>query len=124
MINRNYSRGMGTGGWIFLIFIVGGLVTIGTKLAPLYLDHNTMSSILDGMAAEQGIVDKRTDDIDGMIRKRFKMNNIRDFDFKKGMKITRPEDKVVVDLDYEVRLPLAGNVDLIAHFDHHTEMRN
>ena len=124
MINRNYSRGMGTGGWIFLIFVVGGVVTIGTKLAPLYLDHNTMSSILDGLASEQGIVDKRTDDIDDMIRKRFKMNNIRDFDFKKGMKITRPEDRVVVDLNYEVRVPLIGNVDLVAHFDHHTEMRN
>lgn len=124
-MNRSFhSRGMSTGGWLFLIFIVGGVVTMATKLAPLYLDHNTMSSVLDAMANEQGIVDKRTDTIEDMIKKRFKLNNIYSFDYKKNMKITRPEDKVVVDLDYEVRVPLIANVELVASFKHHTEMRN
>ena len=124
MINRFHSRGMGMAGWIFLILIVGGAITVGTKLVPLYLDHNTMTQVLDSLAQEQGVVDKRTGDIEEMIKKRFKLNNIRDFDMKNNLKITRPDDKVVATLDYEVRIPLAGNVDLVASFNHVTEMRN
>lgn len=119
-----YQRGLSGAGWMFLIMVIGSVVTVGTKLAPLYLDHNTMSNILDRLAEEKGMVAKRDVDLTNIIKKRFKMNNIRDFDFKNHMTFKRPENRVIIDMNYEVRLPLVYNVDLIASFKKQTVLRD
>ena len=46
----NRQRGISVAGLIMLILIVGGGITAGTKLAPFYLDHNTISTIMEKMA--------------------------------------------------------------------------
>ena len=112
----NRQRGLGVAGWLILIVVFGGITTIGMKLVPLYLDHNTMSNIIDGVAAEPNIGNKRNIDIQEMIINRFKINNIRDFDWKKNLVIKRDSEGVKIILDYEARVPLAGNVDLMAKF--------
>ncbi len=118
------QRGITMPGWIFLILIVGSTVTVGTKLAPLYLDHNTMGNIIDRLAQERGMVKKGNGELTAIIRKRFKLNNIRTFDLKRNMTIKRPENRVVITLDYEVRVPLISNVDLVASFDKQTILRD
>ena len=104
--------------------IIGSGIAIGMKLAPLYLDHNTMSNILDRLAEEKGMVIKGNTELTDIMKKRFKMNNIRNFDFKNHITISRPEDRVVIDMNYEVRLPLVQNVDIIASFEKQTILRD
>ena len=118
------QRGLSMAGWLFLIMIFGSVLTVGTKLAPLYLDHNTMSNILDRLALEQGMVKKGNTELRAIIKKRLKLNNIRKFDLEHNMTLTRPEGRVVIDLNYEVRLPLLHNVDLIAAFEKQTILRD
>lgn len=118
------QRGLSGAGWMFLIMVIGSVATVGTKLAPLYLDHNTMSNILDRLAEEKGMVTKRDVELTNIIKKRFKMNNIRDFDFENHMTFKRPENRVIIDMNYEVRLSLVYNVDLIASFEKQTVLRD
>ncbi len=58
MNSPNRQRGMGAAGWLILILVFGSIITAGTKLAPFYLDHNTMSNIMDKMALEDGMKKK------------------------------------------------------------------
>ncbi len=120
---RNQA-GMGMAGWMFIVFIFGSVLTVGMKLMPPFLDHNTMSNILDGMAAEDGLARKRDFQIANMIKKRFKMNNIRDFKINENLEIKRTRNGVEIVMDYEVRMNLFRNVDLIASFDKAVELRN
>ena len=120
----HHQRGITMPGWIFLILVVGSTVTVGTKLAPLYLDHNTMGNIIDRLAQEKGMVKKGNGELTAIIRKRFKLNNIRTFDLNRNMTIRRPQNRVVITLDYEVRVPLISNVDLVASFDKQTILRD
>jgi hypothetical protein len=108
--------GLGMIGWLFILMLFGGVLTMAMKLVPLYTEHRTMSGVLDGLALEDGLVSKRNVDIQDMILKRFSINNVRDFDWKKNMAIKREEGGVKVVLDYEARVPLMGNVDLVATF--------
>jgi len=119
-----HQRGLSTAGWMFLILIIGAIITVGTKLAPLYIDHNTMSNILDGLAEEKGMVTKGSRELTEIITKRFKLNGIRSFNLKDNMTIKRPGNNLVITLDYEVRLPLVHNVDLIASFEKETIFRD
>jgi hypothetical protein len=112
----NRQKGLGVGGWLILILLFGGALTIGMKLFPVYMDHNTMEGVLDGLAAEEGHSTKRLNDVQDLITKRFRLNNIRDFDFKNKMKIKREAEGVSVTLSYEERIPLVANVELLATF--------
>ncbi|MCH7741583.1 MAG: DUF4845 domain-containing protein [Proteobacteria bacterium] len=118
------QAGMGMAGWMFIVFIFGSVLTVGMKLMPPFLDHNTMSNILDGLAEEDGLAQKRDYQIEAIIKKRFKMNNIRDFKIHENLEIKRTRNGVEIVMDYEVRMNLIKNVDLITSFDKSVELRN
>jgi hypothetical protein len=113
----------GVGSWIFIILVFGGSLSMGLKLVPLYMNHNTMSSVLDAMAEEDGLAARRTNDLQQMMMQRFKMNNIREFDVKENVEIKRSSNGTEIIMDYEVRIPLVQNLDLIAAFEKSVELR-
>lgn len=117
------QSGIGITGWMVLILLFGGGLTIGLKLFPVYSDHNTMAGILDGMAAEKGMAAKRNIDIQNIVEQRFKINNIRDFNLKENLKVARDRDGVVVTIDYQVKMPLVHNLELLASFNKSVELQ-
>ena len=118
------QEGLSFFGWLLMILVFGSAITMGMKLLPLYLDHNTMSGVLDNMAEESGLAGKRQYELEDMIKKRFKVNNVRDFDHKENLEIKRDKSGVEIILDYEVRIPLVHNVDLIASFDKSVSLKD
>jgi len=112
-----YQQGLGAIGWLILVFVFGGLLTFGLKVAPIYADNATIEKILDGVAAEPGVGSKDTGEIDRIIKARFHVNNIRDFDYSKNLTIVRDNAGARLVLSYEVRVPLVYNLDLIASFN-------
>ena len=118
------QQGLSTSGWIFLILIIGGLTTLGMKLAPHYMDFNTITTLLDNMSREQGLVDKRASEIKAMITKRLKLNNIRDFGLDEKLTIKRASDRLIIELNYDAKVPIAGNLQLLATFAHKVELRD
>ena len=97
-----HQRGMSVSGWLFMVLLVGGLVTVGVKLVPHYLDHNTMSRVLDNLAQEKDIGASRVPAIYDMIQKRFKVNGIRDFPIRDYIKVKRTKNGVELLMDYEI----------------------
>jgi len=117
------QRGLSFAGWIFLLLIFGSAMTLGLKLVPAYMDHNTMANVLDGIASEDGHALKPISMIQDLVKKRFKLNNIREFDFKENMKVEAGNNGTTITLDYEVRMNVARNLDLIATFNKQVELR-
>jgi hypothetical protein len=118
------QRGVGFAGWLILILVFGGLLTVGTKLFPVYMDNNTMASLLDKMAEEDGMAEKPKSEIYKIVGNRFKLNNIRNFDVDRSIQVNRGKNGTSVILDYEVRVPVIANLDLIASFNKEVELRN
>ncbi len=120
----NRQKGLGVAGWLVLILLFGGAMTIGMKLFPVYMDHNTIANVLDGLAVQPGLGAKRNSAIEETILQRLKVNNIRDFNMKQNLKLERDNNGVRIILDYEVRVPLVSNVDLVASFDKEVSLQN
>lgn len=118
------QRGVGFAGWLILILVFGGLLTVGTKLFPVYMDHSTMSNLLDKIAEEDGMAEKPKSEINKIVTNRFKLNNIRNFDVDQNIQVNRTKNGTQVVLDYEVRLPVIANLDVIASFNKEVELRN
>jgi hypothetical protein len=118
------QAGMGVGGWLMVLLIIGAVASVASQVVPVYMDHATMSGILDGMAAENGMGLNTDDQLQKIVKSRFKMNNIRDFPIKEELVINRTTNGVELVIDYEIRMPLVKNMDMIASFDKTVELRN
>jgi hypothetical protein len=118
------QRGVGFAGWLILILVFGGLLSVGTKLFPVYTDHSTMSNLLDKMAEEDGMGEKSKSQLYQIVTNRFKLNNIRNFKVEDSLQVNRTKNGTELILDYEVRIPVIANLDLIASFNKEVELRN
>ncbi|MFT4676337.1 MAG: hypothetical protein ACI831_000328 [Candidatus Azotimanducaceae bacterium] len=118
------QRGVGFAGWLILILVFGGLLTIATKLLPHYMDHRTASNLLDKLSTEDGVAIKNKAEISKIVSNRMKLNNIRDFDLEDRLAVNRTKNGAQLVLNYEVRVSVIGNLDAIASFSKEVELRD
>lgn len=110
---RHKQSGLSYIGVLFIIMIVGGIIKVAAAIGPAYYDFYTIDKIMSALYREG-----RTASIEDFKRglsDRFQINGIRDKspdDFNYSME----GGTLVVDLDYEFRTNLGGNLDLVAHF--------
>lgn len=117
------QRGVGFAGWLIIILLLGGVLSIGTKLVPVYLDNNTISDLMDKLSEEPDMSIKNKAEIFKILTNRLKLNNIRDFKVDENMDVVRTKDGTALVLNYEQRVPVAGNLDLIASFHKEVMLR-
>lgn len=123
LLGKHRQRGS-IGNILMTLLIIASLVSVGSRLVPLYLDHNTMVSVMEKMSKENGLGLQREAHIRETMSKRLKINNIRDFDLKKHLKVVRSKDGAEIVLDYEERVHLMNNLSLIAAFDKKVSLRD
>ncbi len=81
------------------------------------MDHNTVGTIMDKMSEENGLARQTDSGIRDIMTKRMRMNNIRGFDLEERLETNRAEGGTELILNYEVRIHLVHNLNLIAAFD-------
>lgn len=110
---RRWQQGMSYSGLLALFLFIGGAIKVAAVVGPPFYDNYTINKIIvslfrDGRA-------NSVDDFKRGLSDRFQINNIRD---------KRPDDfeysfedrKLTVVVDYEVRKPFIGNIDVVMHF--------
>lgn len=110
---RRWQKGVSYLGILTLVAVVGGIIKIAATLGPAYYDNYTIDKIIISLFR-----DGRANSIDDFKRgldNSFQINNIRDkspddFDYSFDGK------KLIVNVDYEVRQPFIGNIDVVMHF--------
>ena len=120
----NRQKGMGVGGWLLTILIFGSGLTLGLKLVPVYMDHQTMVSILTKMSAEDGMTIRRNNQLREEIQRRFRLNNIRDFNLQDHIQFERDADGVTMTLAYDAHFELVHNLTLVADFNEQFRLEN
>ncbi|MEZ5558353.1 MAG: DUF4845 domain-containing protein [Pseudomonadales bacterium] len=109
------QKGLSAIGWIAMLLLLASAITLTLKLLPHYIDFRTMQSVLSGLPAEETHHMARGDVYD-LIKKRFKINNLRDFDIKKVIELKRDRDHTTLLVNYERRENLFMNVDVVITF--------
>jgi hypothetical protein len=116
------QAGLGAVGWLLSILALGAVASLAGKLVPLYSDFSVMSNVLDGMAEEEGFIHRTDRMIGETIKKRFRVNGVRSFNIKDNIKINRTSIGVELVMDYEIRMDLIRNIDMIVSFDKTVEL--
>ena len=113
-MRRNKQSGMATVPTLFLVAIVGFFFTVTLKLAPHYLDNQMIQATLN-QVGESDINGKSDTEIRNKIANFFTINNIRDVNIA-TIAIDRVDTATRIGLDYEKRIVMFGNVDVVLSF--------
>ncbi|GFM79845.1 DUF4845 domain-containing protein [Pseudomonas cichorii] len=111
------QKGLSFVGWLVALAFVAFVTSTAFKLVPHYLDYMSMKKIIETVESNQALDITTVDDFYSYVGKNMQVNNIRDVDLNKALKVTVQNNKFSAHLKYEQREPLIQNIDLVMKFD-------
>ena len=91
------------------------IVLIGIKMVPVYLENLSVSEVLEAVAQDTRSRSMSRAQIRDNIMRRLSINGVRDLP-KEEIEFERSRQGLEVNIDYEVRKPIAGNVSVVMAF--------
>lgn len=111
---RKQQKGASIFAIIVLLIIAGVFFSVGFKLYPAYFDNKLVDSVLTEMIGNNDELNQSKFLIKRTVQRKFTVNQIRLP--KEALKIIKEGNKVILDLDYQVRVPMFANVDAMVKF--------
>jgi hypothetical protein len=102
--------------WLVILMMVGFFIMLGLRLAPVYMQNYTVKNILTDLQQEPLISRKPPGEIRQMLLRRFDINGIENLG-RENIKVSRAGGKTKVEVAYETRQHIAGNVDVVVTFN-------
>ncbi|MDX1253470.1 MAG: DUF4845 domain-containing protein [Gammaproteobacteria bacterium] len=113
--NHKKQRGLTAIGFVLLLGLIAFFAALAIKLAPLYLENFEVSSVLKSVAQESDIGSKSVADIKDSIMKKLSINDVSRVT-KDDIEVSKEDGKLRVTISYEARVPMVGNIDIVANF--------
>lgn len=113
---RHRQGGMTLTSFVVVLAVVGFAAYLGMKLFPMYQEYYAVRSAAKSIAGEPGVGDMDPYKIQSMLFKHLDINysdNVK----PENVKITRIDNGWNMKVNYEVRRPLVGNLDVVGVFD-------
>lgn len=118
---RKKQKGMtGVSIMVLLIFIAFTAVTL-LKILPVYFDGFKVGDVVTGMKDERGLGERSNSEIAKMILRRLDVNMVSDVK-KEDIIIEKSKNNVLIDVEYEVRKNMFGNLDVVISFTKSAEV--
>lgn len=100
-------------GFLVTAVILILVALLGFKIGPAYMEYYTIKKQIKLVADEVTVVDRRT--IENAYDRRAAIENITAIS-PKDLEISKDGDKIVISVDYSVKVPLFGNLSACMDF--------
>src|SRR5688572_9540941 len=100
---------------ILIFAMVVLLMVCGMKIVPAYMDNNIVVSTVEAMDSGGQLRSMTVTQMRSELQRNLILNNIRDFN-SGDVTITREGDMEYVDINYEKRIHLFANLDVVVTF--------
>ncbi|MEH6420449.1 DUF4845 domain-containing protein [Pseudomonas sp. CGJS7] len=120
-MKRN-QRGITLLGFIILLAVVGVFLYVGMKVVPMYMEFYSVKRSLADMAKESDIAQADPATIRDRFNRRMNVSYVENIQ-SENIKFARNDRGLTVIVQYEVRRPLIGNLDVVGRFKAEQEMR-
>jgi hypothetical protein len=120
---KRTQGGMTLIGFIIVLAVIGFAAYIGMKLVPMYSEFYAVKSALKGLKAEPGIANQAPAKIQDLFFRRLYISyseNVK----PANVTLERADGGWVMSVDYEVRKPLIGNLDVVGKFSTSESLTN
>lgn len=115
------QQGMTGLGWLFVLFLIGFFTLLTFKLAPVYLEHYTVNSVLHSLEEEPFITTKSAHEVQRLIMTRLLTNGVRELK-QESVKVEKSSGRMKISIAYTVQKNMIGNVDVLIIFDDKLEL--
>lgn len=115
-MNRKHQSGLTLISFLIVLAVVGFAAFVGMKLFPMYQEYYSVRSSMKGLENEPGVGDMDPSRIQDLFFRRLYINyseNVK----PKNVKFERMDGGWLMKVNYEVRRPLVGNLDVVGRFD-------
>ncbi len=114
------QQGFSFFGLIFLIAIIGGIISIAIKIVPPYLDFLSVSEVTRNMINQPRMGLQRNDEVMRRITNQLSINNIRLGELgKDAIKLSRADGVLTADIDYIVEKPVFQSEEMDININIH-----
>jgi len=112
---KRMQSGMTLIGFVIVLAVLGLFAYIAMKLVPMYSEYYAVKQALKGLSAEPGIADQDPAKIQDLFFRRLYISYAEDVK-PEHVKIKRVDAGWQMDVNYEVRKPIIGNLDVVGKF--------
>ncbi|MCW9048483.1 MAG: DUF4845 domain-containing protein [Gammaproteobacteria bacterium] len=103
--------------WMVVLAYLALQGILALRIIPVYLNYNTLQSIMDNLAVDPDVQGKGAKYISQVFRKRLKMNNLYDLSASKdAFKFKKIDKGFNLSIKYEERGPIFKNLNFVADF--------
>lgn len=117
---RATQRGITLIGFVIVLAIAGFFFFIGAKLFPLYSEFYAVKSAMNVVRMTPGAAAMPPENVWNILDKNFAVGYVSSVK-RQDMSLVRKNGSFLR-ITYEVRRPLAYNLDIVAKFDHSVEL--
>lgn len=122
MLSNKYRQNGMTGlGWLTILFLIGFFALLTFKLVPTYLENYSVKTVLKSFEEEPLITQKSKKDVIQMVMARLRTNGVRDIK-RDAVKVLKKPGLLNINIEYFVRKPMVGNIDVIMSFNEEVEL--
>lgn len=111
------QKGVSATGWLIILLVAGFALLCIFRMVPAYVDDRYIQEGLLSLADKgDKIEDMSPIEIRRDVGKFFQMNNVRS-QSEKAIEVERLQDRTLVKMNYEVRVPIIYNIDVVMTFN-------
>ncbi len=109
------QRGITLWGILGLMGLLAFFALITLRLAPIYLEHLSVTGSLEALGEEAFVTRKSKGEIIGKLKRHFQINDVRNVK-DHHITVKKADGRMIVAIVYEVRTKMFGNIDVVLSF--------
>lgn len=117
------QKGLSAFGWLVVIFLFGTALTIAYSMIPAYYDNTLVADGLKSVGSSPDVKSASREEVVSRLQNYFDLNGVRG-EPTKNIKVIRRSEGMLVNIDYEVRENIFGNVDVVMRFENQLDTTN
>ena len=110
------QRGVSFFGFIGFLLVAGFLAFLAMRLFPVYSEYNNVVSSMKGLAADPAAAGKSSSEVKKMLMRRLEISYVENVKAD-NISVKKSGNETEVSVAYEVRRPLAYNLEFVATFE-------
>lgn len=114
-------RGMTLMSFVMVLVVAGFFALVAMKLFPMYSEYFNLKGVMEEYASQPNSASIPPAQMYNDLYRRFGIAYIESVE-KDNIKIIRDGGSSKLNIAYEVRVPLFGNLDVVGKFDHSVDL--
>ena len=119
-MNIKKQQGLTTLGILICAMVIVAVMLLAIKVVPLYMNDYAIGKAIASLEEEEGLYNKTKAEIRNIVRRKLTADYVTDLD-NDAFQIEKKKGVIIIDVNYESRVPVVYNIDVVAKFSHHLE---